>query len=95
MLIFLSKSTLPDTQFAVHQCSRFSEDTKLFHEKGVKRIFKYLKGTAEEGIILKPDPKRVIECHVDADFYGWCYQDEAEDSSSVLSRTGYVISYYG
>ena len=70
MLIFLSKSTLPDTQFAVHQCSRFSADTKLFHEKGVKRICKYLKGKVEEGIILKANPERSIKCHVDVNFAG-------------------------
>ena len=80
MLMFLSKYTLPDTQFAVNQCARFSVYTKLRHEKGDKRNFNHLKGTAGECIILKPDPKSVIECHVYADFVGKWHQGEPEES---------------
>mmetsp|Transcript_7445 Transcript_7445/g.9471 ORF Transcript_7445/g.9471 Transcript_7445/m.9471 type:complete len:99 (+) Transcript_7445:121-417(+) len=41
---------------------------KLIHEQAVKRICKYLKGTIDKGIILKPDCTRGIECYVDASF---------------------------
>ena len=38
MLNFLTSSSRPEAQFAVHQCARFSADPKLAHEKAVKRV---------------------------------------------------------
>jgi hypothetical protein len=95
MLNFLAASTRPDILFAVHQCARFSADPKLIHEQAVKRICRYLKGTSEKGIILKPEKDKGIECYVDADFAGNWQKERADDISSVLSRTGYAIFYMG
>ena len=36
MLNFLCNSTRPDISYAVHQCARFSENSKSSHEKAVK-----------------------------------------------------------
>ena len=93
ILMFLLNSARLDTQLTVHQCAWFSADPKLCHNKGLKRIFNYIKGTAEECIILKPDPKWIIKFHIDTDFSGGWSQGEAKDHFSVLSSTGYVISY--
>ena len=41
---FLTNSMPPKAQFAVHQCARFSTDTKLPHDKTVKCVLKSLKG---------------------------------------------------
>ena len=62
--------TRPDILFAVHQCARFCEHPKLSHEKAVKRTVRYLKRTPTEGIVLRPDSSRGIQCYVDADFAG-------------------------
>ena len=52
MLNYLAASTRPDVLFAVHQCARFLTNPKLSHERAVKRIVRYLKGTKDKGIIL-------------------------------------------
>ena len=95
MLNYLAASTRPDILFAVHQCARFSSDPKLSHEQSVKRIVRYLKGTADKGIILSPDQNRCIECYVDADFAGAYKFEESHNPTSLLSRTGYTIYFKG
>ena len=87
--------TRPDILFAVHQCARFCEHPKLSHEKAVKRIVRYLKNTPNEGVVLRPDSSRGIQCYVDADFAGSWNSTDSDDPSSVYSRTGYVIMYAG
>ena len=87
----LTSSTRPDIQFATHQCSRFSIDPKHSHEVAVKRIVRYLKRTADQGIIITPDLTKGFTCYVDADFAGGFNTSNSEDPSSCLSRTGYVI----
>jgi hypothetical protein len=87
--------TRPDILYAVHQCSRFCNDPRLSHEKVAKRIVRYLKRTPKEGLILRPDSARGIQCFVDADFAnGWSSED-SDESSTVYSRTGFVIMYAG
>ena len=56
---------------------------------------RYLKGTKDKGIILRPNPQEGIKCYVDADFAGGYSEDTKDDPMSVFSRTGYVIFYYG
>ena len=58
MLNYLAASTRPDCLYAVHQCARFSADPRLSHERTVKRIIRYLKGTSDKGITLTPNKKR-------------------------------------
>ena len=89
----LTSSTRPDIQFETHQCSKFSIDPKHSHEVAAKRIVRYLKRTADEGILVTPDIDKGFECYVDADFAGTFTHAEADDPSSCLSRTGYVIMY--
>ena len=52
-----------------------------------------MKRTKDEGLILKPDMKKGIQCYVDADFAGSWNSANSEDASSVYSRTGYVIMF--
>ena len=72
---------------------RYSADPKLPHNQDVKHVLKYLKGTSKNGLIMKPDPEKWIECYVDTDFAGWWNQEEGRDIGSVLSRTGYIVMY--
>jgi hypothetical protein len=95
MLNYLAASTRPDCFFAVHQCARFSANPRLSHERAVKRIIRYLKGTKNKGIILNPDQSKGIQCYVDADFAGGYSSETSDDPVSVFSQTGYVIYYYG
>ncbi len=92
-LNYLTASTRPEIQFATHQLARFSENPKLSHEKAAKRVVRYLKATATEGIIMKPDHSQGLTCYVDADFTGNWSPEQALDPRACLSRTGYIIFY--
>jgi len=93
MMQYLQANTRPDTSMATHQTARFSIDPKLSHEKAVIRIGKYLRGTAERGIIFTPDKTMGLECYVDADFAGGWNQLNPTEADTLFSRTGFVIKY--
>ena len=93
MLNYLAGTTRPDIAMAVHQAARFCIDPKLSHERAIYRLGKYIRGTADKGIIIKPDKTKGLECFVDADFAGGWNAEDADDASSVYSRTGYIITY--
>ena len=95
MLTYLQGTTRPDISMAVHQCARFSMNPKLSHERTVKRIGRYLLGTANRGIMYSPEMKKGLECYVDADFAGGWAKADANNPDNVLSRTGYIITYAG
>jgi len=90
---YLAMNTRPEIAFAVHQCAKFCNNPKLLHEKAVKHIGQYLAGTANQGIILNPDSSGKLDAYVDSDFAGRWHQKFAELRESVLSRTGFVITY--
>jgi hypothetical protein len=95
-LNFLEKSTRPEIAYAVHQCARFSSNPKKSHANAIKYLCRYLMGTKDKGLILKADPTKSFEVHVDCDFAGnWVKEDAMNDPSTAKSRTGYVISYGG
>ena len=95
MLGYLQSTSRPDISMAVHQCARFNNMPKLTHERAIKRICKYLLGTMDKGIVYRPDPTKGLECHVDADFAGGWSSGDHTNPESVLSQTGFVISYAG
>ena len=95
-LNFLEKSTRPDIAYAVHQCARFSVDPKQSHADAVKRIGRYLKGTPNVGITLRPDTQQSFQCWVDADFSGnWKPEGAQHDPMTAKSRSGWIIQYAG
>ena len=92
MLMYLSGNARLDIAYAVHQCARFSADPRMPHAVALKRIGRYLKGTRDQGFIIKPDKRCNLDCYVDADFAGlWNYED-LQDPSVARSRTGYFIT---
>ncbi len=95
MLNYLTMITRPEISMAVHQVARFCVDPKLSHERAVNRIGKYLLGTKDKGMFFRPDTSRGLECFVDADFAGGWSHSNANDAETVMSRTGYVITYAG
>jgi Reverse transcriptase (RNA-dependent DNA polymerase) len=96
-LNFLEKSTRPEIAYAVHQAARFSVDPKESHGRAVRRLCRYLAGTRDKGIVLKPTLEgNVFQVWVDADFLGlWNKETALDDPSTARSRTGYVITYAG
>lgn len=83
-LMFLAVTSRPDIAFAVSTLSRFFNKYNQNHWNAVKRVFKYLVGTAEIGITYKSGGNDfVLEGYLDADF--------ADDVETRRSTTGYVF----
>jgi hypothetical protein len=67
MLLYLGHSH-PDIAFATHQCACYTFAPKQLHEDALKCIGRYLKGTLDKGLILRPSDDLKIDCYPDADF---------------------------
>ena len=70
----------------VHDCAM---------KAAVKRIARYLKGTRNQGFIMKPNDKLELEMFADSDFAGLFNVESKDDPISVRSRTGAVITLSG
>lgn len=92
MAMFLCNNTRMDCAMAVHQCARFTSNPKRTHEIALKRIGRYLLGTADRGLIIRPTKQMNLDCYVDADFCGVFNMEDGHDPRSVRSRTGFVIT---
>ena len=93
-LNYLEKSSRPDIAYAVHQCARFSSDPKIEHAQAVEHLVKYLAGTKNKGVLMKPDIGPMLEVYADADFSGNWNKNTAEyDVSTAKSRSGFVICF--
>jgi hypothetical protein len=73
--------------------ARYTHAPRRSHEKALERIGQYLKGTRDKGLILNANGNGnlKIEAYVDADFAGMWGHEDAQDPTSVKSRTGFVI----
>lgn len=85
MLLYLANNSRPDIAYAVHQCAWFTHDPKASHAEGVKRIIRYLQGTKDKGILLRPDESQGVDCYVNADFAGLWKSEDSQDPVSVKS----------
>ena len=76
MMLYLASNTISDISFSVHQCAQFTHTNKVSHETAVKRIYRYLQGTKDNGIVFIPSKKLVVDCYADADFSVlWGHED--------------------
>ena len=94
-LNFLAQNTRPDISMAVHNCARFCTNPTQLHETAVKRIGRYLLLTRDKGLILSPQADYRLNMYVDADFAGAWHKEFAHLRESVLSRTGFLVTYCG
>ena len=87
-LLYLSTGTRPDIAYAVGLVSRNLENPSHEDFVAVKRIFRYLKGTADHGLVYKPGHRPgVTENYSDADHGG--------DLQTGRSTTGVVCIHAG
>ncbi len=54
MLLYLSGHTRPDLAYSFSQVARFMSNPKHSHEIAIKWIGRYLTGTKDKGMIIKP-----------------------------------------
>ena len=66
-MLCLTSNKRTDIYFAVNQCARFTHITKVSHGTAVKRIFRYLQVTNDNGLVFNPSKKLVVDCYADAD----------------------------
>jgi len=92
-LNYLANNMRPDISMAVYQCACYCSNPKAIHELAVKRIAHYLLQTKSQGLILHPSTDLSLNMFVDADFAGHWHREYSELRESVLSRTGYVITF--
>ena len=82
-LLYLCTKTRPDITFAVCNVSKFCSRPTTKHWSAVKRIFRYLKGTYNFGIVY--DKTNVNEC------IGFSDADWAGDKTDRKSMSGYCF----
>ena len=93
MLMYLTNNTRPECAYAVNICAQYSVDPRLPHAEAVRRICRYIKGTADQGLLINPSKDQwQLDCFVDADYAGNWNLPEAEDPNAVKSRGGHVIT---
>ena len=68
MMLYLESNTIPYIYFDVHQCAWFTHNTKASHKTAVKRIFRYLQGTKDNGLVFNSSKKLVVDCYYDTYF---------------------------
>lgn len=84
-LMFLMIATRPELAYSVSVVSRYLDSYSNFAWEMVKRIFRYISGTKDFGIVLgasEGENLMKLECFVDADWAG--------DISDRKSTSGYV-----
>ncbi len=71
-LLYLSSRTRPDIAFVVNSAARFCSNPTKEHWTAVKRIFRYLRGTTEFGLLYcKGESSDLVE-YSDANWAGDC-----------------------
>ncbi|XP_065893742.1 uncharacterized protein [Dysidea avara] len=82
-LLYLSVSTRPDITYTVSTLAKFSSNPTKQHWTSLKRVMRYLKGTANHGIVYsKKGTKQCVGC---------CDADWAGDLDDRKSTSGYIF----
>lgn len=69
-LLYCAMGTRPDLAYALSVLSKFTKNPRPLHWKAVKRVFRYLRGTIDHGLIYQPIDRPKIMCFTDADYAG-------------------------
>jgi len=76
--------TRPDLSFSVGMASRFMEKPTLMHQRAVKQILRYLKGTIDYGLVYTQEGKQEV-------LVGYSDSDHAGDVVGRRSTGGMVF----
>ena len=82
-LMYLAVCTRPDLSMAVSALSRYYQAPQPEHWEAAKRVLRYVKGTAREGLGYSPGE----------DLAAWGYSDASygSDQETKKGRSGYVF----
>lgn len=84
-LLYAAQGTRPDLASAINDAAKHNIRHGAEHWHAVKRIIKYAKTTAHQGLAFGRDKNIELTAYVDADF--------ASDRKNRRSTTGYVIIF--
>jgi len=91
-LMYLMICTRPDLGVAIGSLSRFLENPGEAHWESVKRVLRYLKGTATVGLRFQAQKSMEIDGYVDAD-WGGCPDTRRSTGAYVFRLGGTAISW--
>ncbi|KAG5869352.1 hypothetical protein JTB14_015119 [Gonioctena quinquepunctata] len=92
-LMYLMLGTRPDLAYSIRFLSRSLENPTAEDVAKLKRVFRYIAGTLDLGIIYRPNLKRgTLECYSDADF-GGCTKTGRSTSGVIMIQAGGAISW--
>ena len=87
-LLYLSGLTRPDIAYAVNNVAHFCSRPTMEHWIALKRIFRYLKGTSEYGLVyFNNKDENILAAYSDADWAG--------DLNDRKSTSGYISMLSG
>ncbi|KAJ4764474.1 Gag/pol [Rhynchospora pubera] len=84
--------TRPDITFPVNKCSQFMHSPTSVHWTSVKRILRYLKGSVDHGLLLKPYDSPLLHAYTDSDWAG-CPDDRRSTSAFCIYLGPNLISW--
>ena len=91
-LLYLSTKTRPDIAYAVSNVARFCAKPTNEHWIAIKRIFRYLKGTSNLGLLYCDNTSPVCTGYSDADWAG-DIGDRKSTSGYMFLQGGAAISW--
>ena len=90
--LLYATTTRPDIMHAVFQVGRFQASPKNGHLLAVKRIFRYLKGTANHGLWYPTSNSLDLYAFTDADWDGFI-DDRKSTSGAAFFLGGCLVSW--
>ena len=63
MIKYLQGHSRPEITYAVSACACFVHSQSRYHEIELERIWHHLKGTPEEGLILRPSEELDVDIY--------------------------------
>ncbi|CAN1266351.1 Retrovirus-related Pol polyprotein from transposon RE2 [Linum perenne] len=84
--------TRPDIAYATNRLAQSMHNPSISHWMQLKRVLRYLRGTTEQGIMIKPSPSDHLSIYTDADWAG-DNQDRRSTSAYVAYLGSNIISW--
>lgn len=86
-LMYCALATRPDLALALSVLSKFNSCPRQQHWLAIKRVFRYLKGTPNHGLIYQKVAKPKLVCFTDADWAG-----DHENRKSLSGMVSFITS---
>jgi hypothetical protein len=90
--LLYATASRPDVMQAVGQVERFQAAPKESHVLAMKRIFRYIKGTKEFGLLYPKKKRLSLIAYTDADWAG-CIDDRRSTSGVAFYLSEFLVSW--